>query len=168
MGRPLLNPHLVELKTIPETEMRNWFNTPVDRSRGDRAAIVIASLCFAHCVAGPVLLTFIGFSSLLHISERFETFFLIGSAAMGIVALAPGFLGKHRRVSCLAMFAGGILCLFCKRYVEGYAVVFEHILAGIGATLLIGAHMLNLRFTKRCRCCEQSGEGVRAETQSVR
>ena len=148
--------------------MRNFVNTPVDRSRGDRAAIVIASLCFAHCVAGPVLLTFIGLSSLLHISERFESVFLTGSAAMGIVALVPGFLRKHRRFSCLAMFAGGILCLFCKRYVGEYAAAFEHIVAGIGATLLIGAHMLNLRFTKRCRCCEQTGGEVRAEAQSIR
>jgi len=32
---------------------------------GDRAGVIVATLCFVHCTAGPARLTFAGFSSFL-------------------------------------------------------------------------------------------------------
>jgi MerC mercury resistance protein len=60
---------------------------PRANSRADRFGMVVASLCFVHCIAGPVLLTLVGFRSLIHVSERFEYVFLLASAAMGLAAL---------------------------------------------------------------------------------
>jgi len=39
-------------------------------TRGDKTGIVIASVCFVHCIAGPVLLSFAGFASLIGVSEK--------------------------------------------------------------------------------------------------
>jgi MerC mercury resistance protein len=125
-----------------------------DNSRGDRTGMLIAALCFVHCVAGPVLLSFAGFASLIGVSERLEPAFLLGSIAMGAVALIPAYRKKHHRLSCLAMFCSGFLCLLVRRRIPWTAGFVEPIMAGAGATLIIAAHVLNLRFSKRCQCCE--------------
>ncbi len=127
---------------------------PDDHAHRDRTGIWIAALCFLHCVAGPVLLSVAGLASLTGISERFEPVFLLGSLVMGTITLIPGYRKKHGRMSCLAMFVSGILCLILRHQVRLTALPFEHIGAAIGATLVIGAHALNLKYSRRCRCCE--------------
>jgi hypothetical protein len=94
-------------------------------SRGDRTSMLIALLCFVHCVAGPVLLSVAGFASLIGISEKLEPLFLAGSAAMGVVALLPAYRKKHGRISCLALFAFGFLCLLLRHYIELRAIPVE-------------------------------------------
>jgi MerC mercury resistance protein len=123
------------------------------QSRYDRRGIAIAALCFVHCVAGPFLLSFAGLSSLLNISEKFDLLFLCGSAAMGALALVPAYRTKHRRASCLMLFAAGVLCLLLRRHVAWRAISIEPVAAATGAILIISAHVLNLRFSKQCGCC---------------
>ena len=121
---------------------------------GDRRAILIAVLCFVHCVAGPALLSFGSLASLTGSSERLEPAFLMGSLAVGTMTLVPSYRRKHGRLSCLAMFCSGIFCLIVRHHVRWAAFYVDHVGAGIGATLIVGAHALNLRFSRRCRCCE--------------
>jgi MerC mercury resistance protein len=79
--------------------------------------MLIAALCFVHCVAGPVLLSFAGLASMIGISERLEPTFLLVSAAMGTMALVPGYRKKHGRQSCLAMFCAGLVVLLVRRHI---------------------------------------------------
>jgi MerC mercury resistance protein len=133
----------------------------VDNPRNDRRGILIASLCFVHCIAGPILLSFAGLSSLLSVSEKLEPLFLLGSAAMGVIALVPGYRKRHGRKSCLALFASGLLCLFLRHHVDLPVVPVDPIATAIGLTLIIGAHALNLQYSRRCECCDplsQSGD----------
>jgi hypothetical protein len=122
-------------------------------SRGDRTGILVASVCFVHCVAGPLLLSLAGFASLTGISERLEPLFLLGSLAMGVATLVPGYRRHHGRRSCLVMFCTGILCLQLRHHIRSHLPV-ESIGAGIGVCFVAGAHFLNLKFSKRCQCCE--------------
>ena len=126
--------------------------------------MLLASLCFVHCVAGPILLTYAGFSSLIDVSEKLEPLFLLGSAAMGIIAFVPAYRKKHGRKSCLALFASGLLCLFLRRYIKLPSISVEPVVTAVGVSLIIGAHILNLRFSKRCRCCSSLSETIRAAT----
>ena len=116
--------------------------------------MLIASMCFVHCVAGPILLSFAGFASLVHISERIEPLFMLGSAATGVIALVPAYRKTHGRISCLALFALGLLCLLLRRYLGGPESSIEPVAVTLGAGLIIAAHALNRRFSKRCQCCE--------------
>ena len=50
----------------------------VDGSRADRRGMLIASLYFVHCIAGPILLSFAGLTALMNRSEKFEPLFLLG------------------------------------------------------------------------------------------
>jgi len=140
--------------------------TQFDDSRADRRGMVIASLCFIHCIAGPVLLSFAGLSSLLSVSERLEPLFLLGSAAMGVMAFVPAYRKKHGRKSCLALFVSGLLCLFLRHHVELRSIPIEPVATAIGLTLIIGAHALNLRYSRRCQCCDPMPKSAYIQTSS--
>ena len=113
----------------------------------------MAGLCFVHCVAGPLLLSAAGLASLTAVSEKLEPLFILSSLVFGMMALVPGYRRKHRRFRCLALFFCGLFCLLVLRHVR-WAIVPEAIVTGIGATLIVTAHALNLRLARRCHCCE--------------
>jgi len=131
----------------------------------DRRGMLLAVLCFVHCVAGPVLLTYAGFTSLMGVSENLEPLFVVGSAAMGAIALVPAYRKKHGRKSCLALFASGLLFLLLRRRIEISSVPIEPIVTGVGAALLVASHLLNLRFSRHCRCCSPQSE-TKTQTES--
>jgi hypothetical protein len=124
---------------------------------GDGKGMLVTSLCFVHCVAGPVLLSIAGFSSLIGLSEKIEPVFLISSITFGALTLVPAYRKQHRRRSCLTLFSCGILCLLIRRYGR-LDSIGEMVMVGLGATLIIGAHALNLKFSKQCRCCQEPGD----------
>jgi len=94
--------------------------------------MLLASLCFVHCVAGPILLTYAGFSSSIGVSEKFEALFVLGSAAMGLIAFVPAYRKKHGRKSCLALFASGISCLLLRSHIELPSIPIEPIVTAVG------------------------------------
>ena len=114
-------------------------------SRGERTGILIASVCFVHCVAGRVLLSLAGFASLTGISERLEPLFLLGFFAMGIATLIPVYRRHHGRRSCLVMFCTGVMYLFLGHHIPPN-LAMESIGAGIGVCFIAGARWLNLGF----------------------
>ena len=119
--------------------------------------MLVATVCFVHCVAGPVLLSVAGFSSLIGASEKVEPVFLLSSVTFGVATLVPAYRKKHRRLSCLTLFLCGIFCLAVRRYVQ-WTSISEIILVGLGAGMIVGAHALNLKYSKHCNCCE-TGNG---------
>jgi hypothetical protein len=140
--------------------MNKLSRLPLHGWQADRRGMLIASLCFVHCVAGPVLLSFAGLASLVNVSEKFEPLFLLGSAAMGVIALVPGYRRKHRRICCLALFISGFLCLLLRHSIGSDVIPVEPVAAALGASLIVGAHALNLRFSRRCECCNSPSETV--------
>jgi hypothetical protein len=120
--------------------------------RGDWKGILIAALCLIHCVAGPVLLSFAGFASLIGASEKLEPLLVVPSIAIGTATLVPGYRHRHGRFSCLALFFCGLLFLLVLRRLQCF-VVPETVLAGIGAALIVGAHALNLKYSNQFDCC---------------
>lgn len=76
---------------------------------GDQKGMLVAAICFVHCVAGPALLTFAGLASLTGGSEKLEYVFLLSSITFGAATLIPAYRTKHRRVSYLALFAWACL-----------------------------------------------------------
>ena len=127
---------------------------PTAHAPGDRAGMIVAALCFVHCVAGPALLAFAGFSSLVALSERAEILFLLASAAIGTAVLFPAYKRRHGRRSCLAMFGAGMVALLAHRQMSATRMEFATVLTG--ASLIAGAHILNLRYSRRCECCQSA------------
>ena len=125
---------------------------------GDRAGVIVAILCFVHCIAGPALLAIAGFSSLIAVSERTELAFLFTSAAIGACVLFPAYKRRHGRISCLAMFICGICVMVVHRRVSDAR--FELLTALIGASLIGASHILNIRYSRRCDCCDYASDGA--------
>ena len=119
---------------------------------GDRKGIFIAAVCLIHCVAGPVLVSFARFTSLVGMSEKVEPLFVLSSFAIGTATLVPGYRHKHGRFSCLVLFFCGLLFLVVLRRLRWFMVP-DAILAAAGAALIVSAHALNLKFSRQCECC---------------
>ena len=126
---------------------------------GDQKGILIAALCLIHCVAGPLLLSFAGFASLIGVSEKVEPLFVLSSFAIGTANLIPGYRHKHGRFSCLALFFCGLVFLVVLRRLRWF-VVPDTILAAVGAGLIVSAHALNLKFSRQCECCRPRLHGA--------
>ena len=130
------------------------------RSRGhhpsDRIGMVLAVLCFVHCVAGPLLLSVAGLAGLIGASEKLDSWFLAGSFVTGTVSLIPGYRKRHGRLICLALFVVGITALGLRHRVHAGLFPVEVIATALGAGLIAGAHALNLRLSRRCPCCESA------------
>ena len=123
--------------------------------------MVVAVACLVHCVAGPVLLGFAGFASWIGLSERTEPVLLLTSLALGLATLLPGYRRKHGRRTCIVVFACGIVCLAARRWIH-ISTAVEIAATAAGAGLIVGAHALNMRFSRSCICCERmSAKGDR-------
>lgn len=122
--------------------------------RKDRVGVALAAACFVHCVAGPALLLAAGFAGLIGTSEKIEPWFLAGSLLLGIASLLPSYRNKHKRLICVGLFSAGMLCLALRRWAGTGAFALESIASGTGACLIAGAHILNVRLSRRCQCCE--------------
>ena len=131
---------------------------PIPHVSGDRAGVIVATLCFVHCIAGPALLAFAGFSALIAISERTEVVFLFTSAAIGACVLFPAYKRRHRRRLCLALFSAGMVVMVARRSVSGARL--ELLTALIGVSLIGAAHILNIRYSRRCDCCDSASDGA--------
>jgi hypothetical protein len=90
------------------------------------------------------------------VSESVEYVFVLSSFVLGTSTLIPGYRKKHGRLSCLALFACGLVCLVVLRRLDW--VVPEVLTTGIGAALIAGAHALNVWFSHRCPCCRAEAE----------
>lgn len=142
----------------------NNMRKTITHALGDRAGVIVATLCFIHCVAGPAMIAFGGFSSLIAFSERTEILFMLASATIGTTVLLPGYRRRHRRRSCLAMFGSGMAALLAHRY--AHRGLAEPAMALTGTSLIIGAHILNHRYSRVCSCCESASNIQAVESSS--
>jgi hypothetical protein len=64
------------------------------------------------------------------------------------------------------MFCCGILCLILRHQIHWRAIPIEEIGVAAGAILIIGAHALNLKYSKRCQCCEATAPATDTQVKT--
>jgi hypothetical protein len=112
------------------------------RFRLDRLGVALSALCAVHCVAVLVLVAVLGVGGGFLLNPEIHHIGLALAMVIAAVAIGGGAL-KHRKATpfVLAMsgltFMGGALAV--PHGVE------ESVLTIIGVSLVIGAHILNLR-----------------------
>lgn len=110
--------------------------------RLDRFGIALSALCAVHCVAGLVLVAWLGFGSSLLLSHDIHKAGLLVATVVAAVAIGAGAL-RHRQPApfVIAMmglsFMGGALAV-------GHGI-WETVLTVIGLGLVSVSHILNLR-----------------------
>ncbi len=121
----------------------------------DRIGISAASLCALHCILLPVLLPALPLLGLSFLADhRWEHAFLILSAVIGCTALLSGFKQYHRKLYPIYLLLLGIAIYWqvheFSEQVQPYIIV-------LGASLIAGAHFINIKLCNSCKKCTSSG-----------
>ena len=126
-------------------------STLAKKSFMDRVGIWTSSLCALHCLLLPILIPLLPFvSASFFAQDWFERTILSFSMIIGFWALLSGFYRYHRQLYPLySLFLGGLIYWNKDMFGEAY----EPFTIGIGAMLIVAAHVVNLKLCKSCSEC---------------
>nr|WP_301004003.1 MerC domain-containing protein [Arsukibacterium sp.] len=118
----------------------------------DKVGITVTSLCAIHCIMLPVLLPVLPLLGLtVNHNHAFERAMLLFTMVLGFVALFIGFHRYHRKLyPFYSLFLGGFI--YWQRDVWGHE--YEHAVLIVGASLVVLAHVMNMRLCSQCDSCE--------------
>ncbi len=129
-------------KTLVKTVAKNLL---------DKIGIAATSLCAIHCLLLPFLLPVLPMVGASFIAqESFEDSVLALTMGLGFVALYSGYKRYHNRFYPFLMLAGGGLIYSQK---DGFGVDVEPYLVMLGASLVVLAHVSNMKLCRRCTDC---------------
>jgi hypothetical protein len=131
----------------------------------DRLGITATSICALHCILLPVLLPVLSLFGLEFLADHeAEHMFLFATLILGSIALFSGFKRYHRKLyPFFLLFLGGFV-YWHKHSVEES---LEPLMIIVGAALLVGAHLVNLKLCNNCRTCEDHGCATQNSDPSV-
>jgi len=129
-----------------------------EKSFLDKLGIWASSLCALHCLLLPILITFITFVGATFFAQSwFERGILSLSMIIGFWAILSGFYRYHRQLYPLYSLVLGGLIYWNK---DMFGAAYEPITITVGAILIVGAHIVNLKLCQSCRSCESSCSSV--------
>lgn len=121
----------------------------------DRIGITAASLCALHCILLPVLLPALPLLGLSFLADHeWEHAFLIVTAVLGSFALFSGFKKYHKRIYPFYLLFLGIIIYWVK---HDFAESVQPFFIVIGASLIVAAHVINLKLCNSCKQCADHG-----------
>jgi hypothetical protein len=121
----------------------------------DRIGITATSLCALHCILLPVLLPALPLLGLSFLADHaWEHVFLIITAILGTVALFSGFKKYHRRLYPFYLLFLGIGIYWIK---HDFSEAIQPYFIIIGASLIVAAHIINLKLCNSCKQCTDEG-----------
>ncbi|MFT4924303.1 MAG: hypothetical protein ACI8WB_000381 [Phenylobacterium sp.] len=117
----------------------------------DKIGIAATSLCAIHCLLLPLMLPIFPLIGASFLAQTFfERSFLAVTMVLGFFALYSGYKGYHSRLYPFAMlFAGGFI--YWNKDIFGEAIEPYTVMAG--ATLVVMAHLVNIRLCRRYKDC---------------
>ncbi|MER2494125.1 MerC domain-containing protein [Catenovulum sediminis] len=117
----------------------------------DKFGVAATSLCAVHCIFLPVLLPLLPIMGLGFVGEEaFEHTVLLITMAIGFIAIFSGFHRYHRKLYPFYSLAlGGVV--YASKDLLGEAA-HPYVIA-IGASLIVLAHIMNIRLCRSCKSC---------------
>jgi hypothetical protein len=123
-----------------------------DKTLLDKLGIWVSSLCAVHCLSLPILIPLVPLVGASFFANNwFERTILSISMIVGFWALLSGFYRYHRQLYPLYSLALGGLIYWNKGM---FGDAYEPYTITVGAMLIVGAHIANLKLCKSCRSCE--------------
>ena len=121
----------------------------------DRIGITATSLCALHCILLPVLLPALPLLGLSFLADHaWEHTFLLITAILGSVALFSGFKKYHRRLFPFYLLFLGVGTYWIK---HDFSEAIQPYFIIIGASLIVAAHIINLKLCNSCKKCTDEG-----------
>ncbi len=117
----------------------------------DKIGIAITSLCAIHCLLLPFILPLLPMIGATFIAdEHFERSLLLSTMVLGAFALYSGYKRYHGRLFPFALlFSGGFIYWQKELLGEG----LEPYLVMLGASLVVLAHVINMKLCRRDNSC---------------
>ena len=117
----------------------------------DKLGITATSLCALHCILLPIILPMLPLLGLSFLADHgWEHVFLLITAAMGTIALFSGFHRYHKKLYPFYSLAlGGLIYAFK----DVLGAEYEPAIITIGASLIVLAHIMNIKLCKSCKTC---------------
>ena len=129
----------------------------------DRIGISAASLCAIHCMLLPILLPVLPLLGLSFLADHhWEHVFLLVSATIGCTALLGGFRKYHRKIYPLCLLILGITIYW---HIHDLPDTIRPFIIVLGASLIAGAHLINIRLCKSCVMCNTENEEAHSQCQ---
>ncbi|XPF92714.1 MerC domain-containing protein [Colwellia sp. RE-S-Sl-9] len=117
----------------------------------DRIGITATSLCALHCILLPVLLPALPLLGLSFLADHtWEHVFLIMTAILGSFALFSGFKKYHKRLYPFYLLFLGVGIYWIK---HNFSEELEPYFIILGASLIVAAHVINLKLCNSCKQC---------------
>jgi MerC mercury resistance protein len=117
----------------------------------DYAGTSVSWLCMVHCLAMPLLVSFLPIFGLSFLADEITELAIIGcSVCLAIISFLPSYFKQHRKLNPMLLFIGGISMVILSH------LLFEENLAGkvifllFGASGITTAHLLNHSYCKSC------------------
>ena len=122
------------------------------KAKFDKVSIAVSLACMVHCIALPMLLTtlpFFGIEILENLFIELATIFV--AVAIGGWSVWNGYQKHHRRPGIPILFLTGICVMSSANFLQMEKL--EMVGKGMGAALLIAAHILNWKQSQQCSVC---------------
>jgi uncharacterized membrane protein YfcA len=124
-----------------------------------KLGIAASAICFVHCIATPIVLSFASvWAHYIPSEEKFHRTLAVLVAAIGGFAIVVGY-ARHRRKRVLLLMATGLFLIFAGAWWGDKlpSHVSEVLVTLMGSCLMISAHLLNHTFCKHCDCADENG-----------
>lgn len=118
----------------------------------DKIGISATSICAIHCILLPIILPALPLLGLEFLaSDVLERTYLLVTVMLGFIALYAGFKRYHRKIYPFYLLALGAIIFWFQHELTGTTQVLAII---AGATLVVIAHLVNIKLCNSCRQCE--------------
>jgi len=119
----------------------------------DRIGITATSLCALHCILLPILLPALPLLGISFLADhKWEHIFLIVTAILGSIAMLSGFKRYHKKLYPLYLLIIGVVIYWQK---HDFSEAVQPLFIGIGATLIVLAHIINIKLCNSCKQCNE-------------
>lgn len=121
----------------------------------DNMGIYTSTLCVAHCLLSPIIVTFLPWLGLTFLAEDItHQIMVVVLVGCGLCAFRPGYRLHGKRWVVTLALTGWTLVAFATFAAGGiFGEHWETPLTLLGSALLITAHLKNLSFCRLCEIC---------------
>lgn len=132
---------------------------PTNHSSGllDKTGAAVSWACAAHCLAAPLLVSFLPLFGLGFLAREETEYLFIGlSILLAAASLLPAFFRVHRNFKTLLFFAGGLGLIISADSLFDENSAGKLIFVICGAGFMTAAHLLNRYLCGKCRACAET------------
>lgn len=118
----------------------------------DKLGIAATSLCALHCILLPILIPALPLLGISFLADHaWEHVFLVITGILGCIALFAGFKRYHRKMYPFYLLILGITIYWQK---HSFSEAIQPYFIIIGASLIVAAHVVNLKLCNSCKECK--------------